>query len=415
MRNIFNGFFYRLLKLQLFAGLMVLTGCTAAVLTSNYDSLGSGLRYYLPKTLVTIKIIPVGIIVNTPVTELSKEEKELVDTEGAVRKEIEIAGRYYNVLVKKDGTLAGNLITDLRLEISRKPEKSEDFVENVPDPDTGLSLNYQPSVLATDRVCIGVTENSLLSFAQVKVKDETSNIAISIAKLAGRLPGLGAFANMQIEQKKLTPEITLKIDPLDKQDWKAVEQAINIHFPYFRNQYRFSAKDIEYFLPSYKDGPTTCPENSLCYRTKAPLRMTLKHKHSGRATVTYATVVNRAVTHNIDITRAMFVEKVTLLHFKEGVLDTVKIDKPSEALEAAKLPLTLYDAVVTSALAAPGNFIGNITSNPTQQEAYKSLITQYQTNLANINTINTHLRGIRDADLTQISDEATALFNLTCQ
>src|SRR5215510_7624627 len=172
--------------------LLLMTSCST-VLESRTDTSEPGLKYFLPKTLVTIEIVPLGYAATAKVAELSTSEREAAMAAGSIRVQTKVSGRTYTVLVDSTGALLEPLVTGLQLRLP-DPDKAELVV---PDARAGLVLQYQSSPLSTDRVCIGVNENSLLQFAEAKVKDETGNIVVSIAKFAGRLAGPGAFVPTQ--------------------------------------------------------------------------------------------------------------------------------------------------------------------------------------------------------------------------
>ncbi|MDB5577144.1 MAG: hypothetical protein JWR80_2320 [Bradyrhizobium sp.] len=389
------------------AATLLLASCVSAVLDSRGDPRESGLKYYLPKTLVSIEIVPVGYPPAAKIVELGESERNAAIEVGNVRVQARIAGRRYTVLVDKDGGLAEPLITGLQLQLAAgKPER------NVPDTRAGMVLQYQPSVTSSDRVCMGVDADNLLKFVEAKVKDETGNILVSIAKVVGRLAGPGAFSTTAPAQQLLNNMIVpLQIDPLDQWDRQSVVDAINANFPSLRGQYGFTADDAAYFLPRHvKAESEVCPENHICYRTRGPMRLSLSNQTTGGKSIAYAQVVNRSVTHKIDVTRAFLIEKVTLLRFEGGILEDVKIRKPSEALEAAKLPLTLYDAIVTSLLAAPGRAISGVTNPPSMEQA----LTDYKNSVMKVDAIRRDLNAIRDGDLTQATEDDPKTFELKC-
>src|SRR5262245_2498070 len=156
------------------ASLLLMTACTA-VLDSRTDMSEPGLKYFLPKTLVKIEITPLGFAAGAKVAELSKSESETAKKVGSVRVPAKLSGRSYTVLVDGDGALLEPLITGLQLGLP-----ATDAETTVPDTHAGFVLQYQSSALSTDRVCIGVSELSLLKFAEAKVKDETGNIIVSV-------------------------------------------------------------------------------------------------------------------------------------------------------------------------------------------------------------------------------------------
>ena len=385
------------------ATLIALSACADSVLNSIDDVEEAGLSYYLPKTLVTIEITPIGRQQNDTVVELDVSQSEAAGSTGAVRVPAMIDGRRVSVLVNKDGKLVEDYITSLQL-------KQVD-TEQIADTSQNYTLQYQPSILSKDKVCIGVSKKSLLGFVETSAKDETGNIVVALGKLAGRLAGPGAFAAQGAPRLLIQRKITLEIDPLDPLDRRAVEQAIGANFPQFRGRFEFKTEDGDRFRGDGYNEP--CPINSVCYRTLVPVRMALVDKRTKQYSLAYTRVANRAVVNKIDVTRAFLVEKITMLGFDEGILTSVKVRKPSEGLALAQLPLTVYDAVVTSALAAPGTFLDKISPGMPVSD-FNAIVAAYQTNLNQVNSIRTDLQTLRDNDFTPEDTGQNAPFTLKC-
>jgi len=386
----------------------ILAACARDVFQSEYDAFESGLSYYLPKTLLTINIEAIGYPEGTPVAELTAEQSTAAGQTGAVLVEAQIDGINQSVLVNNKGQLADEFVTSLRLGAVEPVQ--------VADVNYNYVLQYQADVLFSDRICMGVDEKSLLKFVEAATKDETGNVVISIAKFVGRIAGPGAFTTAGAPQK-LESTITTQIDPYNVDDIAAVDRAINARFPKFHGRFRFNVEGAGKF-----DQPhhlTACPKNKICYRTRKMVRIGLGDYQTQNASMQYAEVVNRAEVHTIDVTRAFMVEKLTRLGFSNGTLEKVVIEKPSEALETAKLPLTVYDAVMTSALAAPGRFLGQITPGMDATEVLTILESQRLTVVA-ANNLRKELNQLRnDLDNTNSLDQPAAAqtsgaFSLGC-
>ena len=293
---------------------------------------------------------------------------------------------------------------------AESPRKEKAY-ETVADAKHAYILQYQPNVFATDRICMGVSSDSPLQFVEAAVKDETGNIVVALAKFAGRLGGPGAFTpSIPAPGVIKGREVRLKIEPLDALDQQSVERAIDMNFPRLGGRISFRTKDAEQF--TFK-GKQNCPNNSVCYRTLVPVRMTLRDKHTGQFTFAHADVANRAATHRIDVTRAFLVEKITKLGVDNRILTSAVVRKPSEALATAQLPLTVYDSLLTSALAAPGNFVGTVTGSNAQEKLAEQLRLQAKT-LGELVTIQSDLRKLREDSETPVADAADQAFRITC-
>ena len=358
----------------------LLSACSNTMLNSenvNQD----GLLYYLPKTIVTLTI------------------------------------NAYGHVTKTDGdAAAGGLdsyvehIDDIRLETVTPVE--------IADRSRSYSLSYDPNIASHDRVCMGVSDKGLLQYVEGAAEDKTGDIIVSLAKLAGRLARPGAFATtVAIDDYKknyfLVKTITLDIDPLDRTHWHQVNHAMYAAFGSIARKHSFKVEDADQLMRDARE-PDTCPLNSVCYRSRVPVRFTLG-TGSGATSSLYKEVINRRVTGHIDVSRALLVEKITRLNFSSGVLTGVNIRKPSEGLALAKLPLTVLDAITTSALAAPGSFVGQIGSGGLASAQATSLISQSASNATSIVNLQTQLASIRNGDLgaEQPADNAIP-FKLNC-
>ena len=268
-------------------------------------------------------------------------------------------------------------------------------------------------------MCIGVSEEGLLQTVHGAADDKTGDIAIAIAKLAGRLAGPGAFARTQAEANTLFYELrsmTIEIDPLDERQWQLVNAAMRARLGPIAANYEFGVADIKHLVGAAS--PKSCPLNSVCYRTRVPVQLFLARKRGHQYQVTssvFKDVVSQKITAHIDVSRAFMVEKVTKLSFQDGILLAVNMKKPSEGLAVAKLPLTVLDAVMTSALAAPGNFLAKANGSAVTAE----MVAQIKSNADEVASLQTQLGKIREGEgyySTQAADttEDAAVFKLKC-
>jgi len=264
---------------------------------------------------------------------------------------------------------------------------------------------------------MGVSPEGLLQSVEGAADDKTGDIAIAIAKLAGRIAGPGAFGLTATTAEGLFQKLrtmTVEIDPLDERQWQVVNSAMRTRLGRIADNYEFGVGDFKNLVGAAS--PKSCPLNSVCYRTHAPAQLILARKRGHEYQVTssvFADIVSQKITGNIDVSRAFMVEKVTRLTFKDGSLIAVNMKKPSEGLAVAKLPLTVLDAATTSALAAPGNFLAKATGSSLTTE----LLTQAANNEAQIAALQTQLKAIRDGDYSPSTDttpNAADAFQLSC-
>jgi hypothetical protein len=364
------------------AACVILSGCHTPVLMS--ETLDKpGLIYYLPKTIVRLEIAAYGFLyVKDGVTPPDPS-----DTAAAVDNR-DIAERIRVIRIRYP--------TDTNLPTVQTTPKV------IADLSRSYSLHYDSSAVALDRVCMGVSDSGLLSTVEAAADDKTSDIIVSVSKLAGRLLGPGAFAAKrtadQIAQgdddNKPLRSISVEIDPLNRRHWQQVNNAMRAAFGRAADGYTFRVEDIEDFGGD-ATLPEPCPVNSVCYRTSYPVKFTLSSR-KGITSAIYLPVINRKVTGHIDVSRALMVEKITRLKFSDGVLSGVSIRKPSEGYALAKLPLTVMDAITTSALAAPGDLVGKVSGANQQQQ----MINNASANAKQIANLQTDLANIRNTDLS---------------
>ncbi|MFM9938761.1 MAG: hypothetical protein ACKVP7_04605 [Hyphomicrobiaceae bacterium] len=344
-----------------------------------------GVIYFLPKTLATLHIAAMGRVVpNDPEAWAADADAYLTKGKG------------------------------FREEIAELRIKQVDTT-TVADTSRGYSLRYDPAIQSHDRVCMGVNEVGLLTSVEAAADDKTGDIIVSLAKLAGRLLGPGAFAaaprpsadDLSIKELRV---LKLEIDPLNRAHWEQVNQSLRKSFPSVGQRYAFKIDDIDK-LNRETSSLDHCPEHSVCYRTRVPVRFVLG-TGEGHSSTKYVQVVNKRIIGHIDVTRALMVEKITRLTFNEGVLIAANIKKPSEGLALAKLPLTVLDAITTSALAAPGAFVSQVSGQNTLQK----MIEQSKSNADNVLALQKSLIAIRNGDLTPNNEDVVAAtaFKLTC-
>lgn len=341
-----------------FGFLTLFPSCGAVMQSLPEDA--PGLTYYLPKTLIEVTATPWG-----------KRKTDTTNTDIAVVSD------------------TVDFVTIAVTPHSVADNSSEPYV-----------LSHSANPLALDRLCAGI-DKGLLQSVEVAADDKSGDAIVSIAKFAGRIGGPAAFSTPKMVETKYAAPLAdrvLKIgpiDPLHAADRRAVEQAIKAAFSV---ESTFSVEGADKLMGGNRKIHVDCPRDSICYRTSVPTRISLTGKNAaGSQSVVYSDIINRNFTSHVQVTRAFMVEKVTKLGFEDGVLQSVAIQKPSEVLALSKLPLTVYDAIVTSALAAPSDALGNINGLPPDQQL--AMIKQLSDNSAHIKALESNLRDIRAGDL----------------
>lgn len=371
-----------LLPLVLVSGLVA---CSRTVLLSeNIEE--PGLIYYLPKTIAKIEIKSYGRLV----------------PKGAKLK------RAGDANPAPPGSPPDP--TDYDMEINHLELTKVDTYQ-VADRSRAYSLYYEASAASHDRVCMGVNDRGLLATVEVAADDKTGDIIVSLAKVVGRLIGPTPFADKATPEQMHNVELrtlALEIDPLDRTHWQQLNKAMRTTFGPIADRYKFRIENIEHLIRDAHE-PDSCPAGSVCYRTRVPVRFML-----GSTSSLYHEVVSRRTTGTINVTRALMVEKITRLSFKDGVLVGANIKKPSEGLAVAKLPLTVMDAIVTSMLAAPGDFISKASGLPNATAT--KLIEDTAKNAAQVKDLQDKLKAIREGDLSPDigTKEDSKAFELKC-
>lgn len=355
--------------------LFVLSGCA----TFHSEDLGQeGLIYYLPRTLINVEITPYGVKRYVLASSGDKGDGEIVP-----------AGDGTKHLLAETGDAN---ITHIKLAIT---------TETVADLRRPYVLSYKRNPLSTDHVCAATTKG-ILSSVEASTADETANIIISIAHLAGSL-GVTPFnapAPKDLEYLKAeaieSRKLSVQIDPLDSDDRRKINTLINTHFADVPGHpFNLAFPGADYF--NARSELAACPVDSICYRSFAPMRYEFRGStNQAPVQVDTVDVANHAFTGHVNVSRAFMVEKVTRLQFNNGSLESVIIRKPSEALAAAKLPLAVVDAVVTSALAAPGQFVSNFSGLPPAQQM--ELIKQANSNAKEVASLRAELDKIHAGD-----------------
>ncbi|MGA7325534.1 MAG: hypothetical protein WBX25_13855 [Rhodomicrobium sp.] len=347
------------------------------ILKSN-SGWASGMSYYLPKTLVTLHIIPYGHTGGTTGNhDVSQDRVDWVQLK-------------------------------VEAQIQQGQASPPPVFQNVADRTSQYTMTYNNSPLTSDNICAGVSGDGLLQSVEAASADQTGGIIIAIAQLAGRTSGVIPFASggLPASVTDLTAiadrDFYVTVDPLVQADLDGVAAMIKARFRNLANEhYRLTVEGSSELRG--RAAPEPCPADSICYRTAVQTRIMLSDRGHRHVSIDYATVVNRSILGKVNVTRAFLVEKVTKLVFDGGVLKGVAITKPSEGLAAAKLPLTVADAMTTSALTAPERFLSNVSGTDQLTKA----INAASTNAGNVSTLQGQLANVGGYSGTTIGPTAS--------
>jgi hypothetical protein len=340
-----------------------LAGCT--ILYSSSSPLDDGIPYYLPRTVIVAKV-------------------DLWKIPGAAG----VEDKYVVGIDTSTANTRGETIPDLK----------ERFV-----------LTYSSNPLFYDRYCVLTSANGLLSSVEYATEDKTPNVVLALSEL-GRKLGTG-FATVRDQPLGAADapvtSATVTFNPFDPVETDAAAQVINNSFGkkviteettnasgqkvvtkklVNRVDVKFNFPELRYF-GSNQDSRKCRGDGGLCFRTKVQTPMRLWDAVAGSWTTSVLVdVVNPYYVGHFDMDRAFLVEKVVRLGFNNGALNQVIMRKPSEALQAVKLPLAVVDAV----LAVPANFMstaaGNTQAINDQLQAQRAAIDELQSKLSTADT-----------------------------
>jgi hypothetical protein len=230
---------------------------------------------------------------------------------------------------------------------------------SIADPANTYLLRYQPSSLSDDTVEIDLDPSTgLLTQINLTAADRTDDIIIEIAKSAALI----FEATTEAEGRQIFSRL---FDPSDETATQELVEDMN------RVAIEDAAVQRKSKCPAA--GTTTCDRYAsvaagltpitltiaepppypapvadcsigVCYRLAMPYRFRVEFGGSGYSVEEVQSLTNAMPPIPIDLARASFVTKVTTIDFAAGQLDKVHVDKPSEALELASLPIRVVSA-----------------------------------------------------------------------
>jgi len=226
----------------------------------------------------------------------------------------------------------------------------------VPDEKARYGIRYVPGYLAEDQVCIARSPNGLLSQVSVVTSDRTIDIAVNIAEAIARIfvapPGTRQTTATAAEMTTLT----LTIDPRDSNSIQGANAAIArlLGPDHSLNLSAIQSLDKSALVPDISGLP-----GSVYFRTNISRVVALNGPKGVAVASDSVDVIDPGSTAAVDIRRAFFVEKVTRVVFRDGVLVGVTVKKPSEALSLSEAPLRIIDRI----LSIPAGFFAKAFGN----------------------------------------------------
>ena len=347
-----------MLRVRVFIALLFAVPAAAcAVMESRFDSDAEGIVYYVPRSIVTVTVTP----------------------------------------------QAGG---DAQFSFTSN---------NIPDVANRYALSYRNNPFFHDRLCVTIDPSSgYLTSIEYASEDKTPAIAVALAELAGKLSGgrpapAAAAAPPPAAAQRIAP-FSIKFDPLDAERVRHVNNEINrrLGLPPGSVSYRIEFPDFRSLKPQRQ----ACDGKGVCFRTKIRAAVRVTRREGGYEDEEYSQVLNDIYgpVGNLDLSRAFLVEKVMRLTFNDGALEKVIMKKPSEALKAALLPLSVLDVL----LAVPTNFVDKVTGTQDARNAYVDELNDRTTKLNNINTYLNRLADRQDPHARDAGDASDTTFRISC-
>lgn len=284
----------------------------------------------------------------------------------------------------------------LTVEIKGKDEKGgklrgygidiTDDWKSIPDREQAYCLDYLGSITSRDEVGIIRTDEGLLRRVYTRAEDRSVAIAKTLIDTAFLL---GAAAGRQaLGASGQTFAGPFTFDPFDPYEAARINAALRPYgycvfvsefsFPYgvlpasWCEQPRVLSIHVSK-APPLADPlpPVNISSRGVLYRPNITRTLTVMRKADpyGRdpwlLTMTkQVEVPNRAPVFSAEVTRSLFVDRVTDLEFNDGILTNVSVKKPSELAAFVEIPL----AVVSAAVALPGTIVKLKINDANNQE-----------------------------------------------
>lgn len=243
----------------------------------------------------------------------------------------------------------------------------------VQDRTTLLQVGLNLSGFSHDTITVAYADG-LLSKVTSIADDKTAEIIKELAKAAGRFRSVSGDADK-------TP-LVVEFDPFDPQEALAANRIIGKRF-------KGSCVEVELLPGMWSEG---CGRHSLGWdndtlpdpqdirvklRAEEPgiyykrsldhrVHVVFNNRTTGLSTETFA---NIAPIFRVDINRTVFVKRKTVIDFEDGELTSVMVDKPSEVLAVAQLPVSIANAYISGVVDA-------FTQRKSVQKARADLLSQ---------------------------------------
>lgn len=258
---------------------------------------------------------------------------------------------------------------ELPVKISFDPKKSNRLTLThpaaptvVPDTRTALRVAYRHHDLSTDNVTIEVKPNGLLANVSSTTNDETLAVAKAVTSILSEVSSFREAA----AKPNLTAEVRTTVAPC-----AAASKSVVLDLTYKRSQettlkgggceisIRFEIEPDSVLLAGAyaapepnPNGVRTCPNDAVCFRTAAAMRVRAKVKlRHGNQTFTDVKNIGPMMAPVADPTgvlyfkRRAFVENSVSATFTDGTLTKITTKDPSTLAAALALPAEILKSL----------------------------------------------------------------------
>jgi hypothetical protein len=226
------------------------------------------------------------------------------------------------------------------------PERSVVEKLDVPDRANPYYLHYNASWLADENVCISRSTTGLLQKVYFGAQDRTSDILLNLVQTFARVGGPAAPQDAGAERLnfgRCAGEVVSAWQ--DPYDFDSIAK--------FNKRLCNVQVDIPDLRQNTRPANVACPHDAVCFATKSSYRGAFRGIETGTA----AAAINEEVASAadvgwIEVNRAFFNKRITMLDFDNGVLTTVRIRKDSELLGLSEWPIKAAERLLA------GNALG---------------------------------------------------------
>lgn len=213
----------------------------------------------------------------------------------------------------------------------------------VPDPNQQFVLNYKASALSEDDINIQVNDNGLLQKVSATVEDKTGAVILKLLETGKNIAKFTAISTP-------APDNAIYDVIFDPFDPSARAHVLRDLERLEGGPYSFELKSLgatsDFKGSSSESTRVSHRFSGVAFRPRLAYDLVLKRQNKTERIETVL-LPNEAAILTFPITRSAFVKKVTDLTFKDGILTEVKINKPSEVLAVADIPLEISKALVS--------------------------------------------------------------------